>query len=66
MDNPAKILLTEIERFLDRTGTPPTTFGIQALKDPRFVWSMRAGREPKFRTIKRVMDFLESQRENMS
>lgn len=63
MDNPAHTLLTEIERFLKRTETPPTAFGIQALKDPNFVWSLRAGREPRFSTVKRVMDFIESNRE---
>ncbi len=61
MDNPAETLLTEINQFLERTGTTPTAFGTRALKDPRFVWSLRAGREPRFSTVKRVMDFIEAQ-----
>jgi hypothetical protein len=65
MDNPADTLLTEINRFLDRTGTTPTAFGTRALKDPRFVWSLRAGREPRFSTVKRVMDFIASQEERV-
>lgn len=58
MDNPAKTLLAEIDGFLDRTGTTPTAFGTQALKDPRFVWSLRAGREPRFNTIQKVKDYI--------
>ena len=63
MDNPAETLRTEVERFLIRTDTSPTAFGIRALKDPRFVWSLRAGREPRFSTIKRVMDYIASEQE---
>jgi len=63
MDNPAQTLLTEIKQFLKRTETPPTAFGIQALKDPNFVWNLRAGREPRFSTVKRVMNFIDSNRE---
>lgn len=58
MENPAKTLLTEVERFLDLTGTPPTTFGLQAMKDPMFVWHLRQGREPRFGTIQKVKEFI--------
>ncbi len=38
-------LLTEIERYLRRTGTTPTRFGREAARDPRLVHDMRGGRE---------------------
>ncbi|MDQ3139722.1 MAG: hypothetical protein M3Q15_03255 [Pseudomonadota bacterium] len=34
-----------IERYLRRTGTPPTRFGREAAHDPRFVFDLRNGRE---------------------
>lgn len=64
MDNPVETLRAEVERFLVETETKPTDFGWQAMRDPSFVPSLRAGREPRFRTIKRVMDFIASQRES--
>jgi len=64
MLNPAQTLLAEIDQFLERTGTAPTAFGKAALSDPNFVWNLRAGREPRFSTAKRVMDFIESHRED--
>lgn len=39
-------LLVEIDRYLRRTGTPPTTFGRRAVNDPRLVGDMRNGRTP--------------------
>ena len=39
-------LLIEIDRYLRRTGTPPTTFGRLAVNDPRLVGDMRRGRIP--------------------
>lgn len=39
-------LLIEIDRYLRRTGTPPTTFGRRAVNDPRLVGDMRRGRMP--------------------
>jgi predicted transcriptional regulator len=66
MDNPAETLLNEVERFLDRTGTTPTSFGTQALRDPNFVWHLRAGREPRFSTVKRVLEFISSNEERAS
>jgi len=53
-------LLREIEKFLRRSHTAPTRFGREALGDPRFVFDLRRGREPRPRTIKRVRDFLEA------
>ena len=54
-------LLREIEKFLSRSHTAPTRFGREALGDPRFVFDLRKGREPRPRTVKRVRAFLEAE-----
>lgn len=52
------MILSKIEAYLRRTGTPPTRFGRDAVKDPRFVLDLRRGREPGARTCARVMAYL--------
>jgi hypothetical protein len=52
-------LLRRIERHLDATGMPPTRFGREAVGDPRFVFDLRAGREPRPETTRRVADWLD-------
>ncbi|WP_076071232.1 hypothetical protein [Sphingomonas montana] len=54
-------LLSTIERHLRRTGLPPTRFGREAVGDPRFVMDLRRGREPRQRTIDRVVAYLATQ-----
>ena len=39
---------------------PATRFGREAVKDPRFVFDLRRGREPRSGTIRRVRAFLEA------
>jgi len=39
---------------------PAARFGREAMKDPRFVFDLRRGREPRQRTIERVRAFLEA------
>jgi hypothetical protein len=51
-------LLSLIEKFLRRSGTPPTRFGREAVGDPRFVLDLRNGREPRPATVSRVTDYL--------
>jgi len=51
-------LLSRVERYLRKTDTPPTRFGREALGDPRFVFDLRNGREPRSRTVERVCAFL--------
>jgi hypothetical protein len=51
-------LLSSIEKFLRRSGTPPTRFGREAVGDPRFVLDLRKGREPRPATVSRVSDYL--------
>ena len=52
-------LLQRIERYLRRSGTPPTRFGRDALNDPRFVLDLRNGREVGPRTRARVLSYLD-------
>lgn len=53
-------LLREVEKFLRRSDVAPTRFGRDAVGDPRFVFDLRNGRDPRPRTIKRVLAYLES------
>jgi hypothetical protein len=39
-------LLLRIERHLRRSGTTPTRFGRDAVRDPRLVFDLRNGRAP--------------------
>lgn len=51
-------LLREIEPFLRRSGMAPTRFGRDAVNDPRFVFDLRRGREPRGDTELRVRQFI--------
>lgn len=53
-------LLALIEAFLDKTGMKPTRFGIEAAKDPRLVFSLREGREPRRATADRIRRYIET------
>ena len=53
-------LLREVEKFLRRCDVPPTRFGREALGDPRFVFDLRNGRNPRPQTIARVLEYLDS------
>ncbi|HWJ70364.1 MAG TPA: hypothetical protein VNS79_09985 [Sphingobium sp.] len=50
--------LSSIETFLRRTGMAPTRFGRDAVRDPRFVFDLRNGREPGARTRRRIEHFM--------
>jgi hypothetical protein len=52
------MLLRHVERHLRRFGVPPARFGIEAVKDPRFVFDLRNGREPRARTVARVEAYI--------
>lgn len=54
-------LLREVEKFLRQSETTPTRFGRDAVGDPRFVFDLRNGRDPRPRTIKRVLIFLKGE-----
>ena len=57
------MLIRQIEVFLRRTGMRATTFGRLAARDPRFVFDLRQGREPRRATERRVEHFKNSYRE---
>lgn len=52
------MLLTRIEAYLRKTGTAPTRFGRDAVRDPRLVHDMRRGRTPGGRMTERVVAYL--------
>ena len=53
-------LLREVEKFLRSKETAPTRFGRDAVGDPRVVFDLRRGREPRPQTVARVRAFLEA------
>ena len=52
------MLIRDIERFLRHTGIAPTTFGRLAAADPRLVFDLRNGREPRKGLRLRVEHFM--------
>jgi len=52
------MLLRHIERHLRRFDVPPARFGTEAVKDPKFVFDLRNGREPRARTVARVEAYI--------
>jgi len=55
-------LLREVEIFLRRFDVPATRFGREVMGDPRFVFDLRNGRDPRPRTVARVRAFLKAAR----
>lgn len=53
------MLLNQIEAHLKRTGIPPTKFGREAVRDPRFVFDLRMGRTTGERVRRRVVAYIE-------
>ena len=53
-------LLRDVEIYLRTSNVPAARFGREAMKDPRFVFDLRRGREPRQRTVERVRAYLES------
>lgn len=47
-----------VERFLADSGLTPTRFGKEYAGDPRFVFQLREGREPRTETRKRILHAL--------
>jgi hypothetical protein len=56
------VLANEIERYLRRTGTPPTRFGRDAVGDPRLVFDLRRGRSIGADLTERLRRYMESAR----
>jgi len=53
-------LLREVEKFLTTSQISTARFGRDVMRDPRFVFDLRNGREPRSRTIVRVRAYLEA------
>lgn len=51
-------LLVIVERHLRRRALAPSRFGRDVAGDPRFVFDLRRGREPRAATAARVMAFI--------
>ncbi len=48
-------LLAAIEAHLKTSDEGPVVFGKRAVGDPNFVYDLRAGREPRRATVKKVL-----------
>lgn len=51
----------EVEAYLSRTKTKPSTFGLTAIGDPNFVFELRreeGGRQPRLGTVDKVRHFI--------
>jgi 2,4-dienoyl-CoA reductase-like NADH-dependent reductase (Old Yellow Enzyme family) len=53
------MLLQTIEDHLKARRMTPTRFGREAVGDPMFVSNLRDGREPRPRTVARVLDYID-------
>ncbi len=53
-------LLREVEKFLSATKISAARFGRDAMGDPRFVFDLRKGREPRLGTVSRVRAYLDA------
>jgi hypothetical protein len=49
-----------VEKFLRRSDIAPTRFGRDAMGDPRFVFDLRNGRDPRPETVERIRAYLEA------
>lgn len=47
-----------VEKHLKTWRIPPTRFGRDVVGDPRFVFDLRDGREPRLRTERRVRAYI--------
>lgn len=54
------MILRRVEAYLRATKMPPTRFGREALRDPNFVFNLRAGRQLRASTARRVEAFLDT------
>ncbi len=52
-------LLRRVEHFLRSSRISPTRFGREAVRDPKFVADLRAGRTPRPATVRRVVAYLD-------
>lgn len=53
-------LLPVVERHLRNNAIPPSRFGRMVAGDPRFVFDLRRGREPRPATCRRVLAHIDA------
>lgn len=56
-------LVEAVQRFCEQHDFSKSKFGEQALNDPSFVADLEAGREPRRKTVARVLQFIERHKE---
>lgn len=54
----AQKLLADVERFLEQTGMPATTFGLRVANDGHLVRDLRSGRDIRASQIDRIRDYI--------
>jgi hypothetical protein len=52
------VLLYRVEKHIKDWRMPPTRFGREAVGDPRFVFDLRSGREPRRATVEKVERYI--------
>jgi hypothetical protein len=52
-------ILTDVEAFIERTGMPPTSFGMQATRNPNLVSLLRGGSVLRSKTRNRIKQFMD-------
>lgn len=55
------VLIQKIEAHMRATKMSPARLGREAVGDPKFVFQLWEGREPRQRTVDRVVSYLERQ-----
>ena len=53
-------LLRDVEKFLSASQVTAARFGRDVMRDPRFVFDLRKGREPRRATVRKVRAYLEA------
>jgi hypothetical protein len=53
-------LLRTVEKFLKEREIPAARFGREVMGDPRFVFDLRNGREPRHSTVRKVCEYLDA------
>jgi predicted transcriptional regulator len=59
-------LTRRIRRHLKRTGMAPSTFGTKAVGDPHLLRDLEKGREPRRRTVERIVAFIKAEETQIS
>lgn len=56
-------LLRRVVAFLRETDMPPSQFGREAMRDPKFVFDLRNGRSPGRKVVERADSYMQAWRE---